>query len=136
MVRYIEYMVAKLTKLIIALLPLMLLSSQANADVSVGAVFSKGDISIIAGWYQDHRAPSVRGNGKKKPKGLPPGIAKNLARGKPLPPGIAKQVFPAGLIALLPQPPSGYERIVVDGKVLLVHIATPCRCRPAQRSSL
>ena len=28
---------------------------------------------------------------------LPPGIAKNLARGKPLPPGIAKKAVPAGM---------------------------------------
>jgi hypothetical protein len=59
----------------------------------------------------------------KKAKGLPPGIAKNLARGKPLPPGIAKQYLPTGLRDLLP-PPRGFERIIVDGKVLLVEIAT------------
>ena len=92
--------------------------------MAVGIAFSKGEISVIAQWYDDHRVPISNGKGKNKAKGLPPGIAKNLARGKPLPPGIAKQVFPAGLIALLPQPPSGYERIIVDGKVLLVHIAT------------
>jgi Ni/Co efflux regulator RcnB len=55
---------------------------------------------------------------------LPPGIAKNLARGKPLPPGIAKQQLPDGLVHALPAPPRGYERIVVDGKVLLVDMAT------------
>ena len=55
---------------------------------------------------------------------LPPGIAKNLQRGKPLPPGIAKQVLPSGLIAQLPPPPKGFERIEVAGKVLLVEIAT------------
>ncbi|MCJ7592082.1 MAG: hypothetical protein MUO51_12095 [Woeseiaceae bacterium] len=54
-------------------------------------------------------------NGKKQPKALPPGIEKNLARGKPLPPG---------LIALRPSPPHGFERIIVDGKVLLVEVAT------------
>jgi Ni/Co efflux regulator RcnB len=51
-------------------------------------------------------------------------IAKNLARGKPLPPGIAKQQLPDGLVHALPAPPRGYERIIVDGKVLLVEIAT------------
>jgi Ni/Co efflux regulator RcnB len=55
---------------------------------------------------------------------LPPGIAKNLARGKALPPGIAKQYLPGDLAAELPRPPVGYERIIVDGKILLVEIAT------------
>ena len=60
----------------------------------------------------------------KKSKGLPPGIAKNLARGKPLPPGIAKQQLPQDLVRLLPSVHTGYERVVVDGRVLLVDIAT------------
>jgi hypothetical protein len=111
-------------KIVLVLLPMFFLTSQANADVGVGIVFSKGEINVIAQWYDEHRAPVSNGKGRKKPKGLPPGIAKNLARGKPLPPGIAKQVLPPGLITLLPRPPSGYERIIVDGKVLLVHIAT------------
>jgi len=61
---------------------------------------------------------------KKGNKGLPPGIAKNLQRGKPLPPGIANQTLPVGLIDLLPPAPDGFERIVLSGKVLLVEIAT------------
>ncbi len=34
---------------------------------------------------------------------LPPGIAKNVARGKPLPPGIAKRALPADLLAVGPK---------------------------------
>ena len=111
--------------ILIAALSLLLLSNQVVADASVSAVFSKAEISVIAQWYSDYPKTSVRvGGGKKKPKGLPPGIAKNLTRGKPLPPGIAKQVLPEGLIALLPPAPRGFERIVVDGKVMLVEVAT------------
>ncbi len=55
---------------------------------------------------------------------MPPGIEKNLARGKALPPGIAKQVLPDGLLKRLPPAPHGYERILVSGRVLLVEIAT------------
>ena len=55
---------------------------------------------------------------------LPPGIRRRLERGKPLPPGIAKQHLPDGLIRTLPAPPKGYERVIVDGRVLLVEIAT------------
>lgn len=54
---------------------------------------------------------------------LPPGIARNLARGKPLPPGIAKRYAPAGLLRqLAPRP--GYEILVVGASILLVHAAT------------
>ena len=54
---------------------------------------------------------------------LPPGIAKNLARGKALPPGIAKRSLPSGLQTRLPSYP-GHEVIIVDRNVILVDIAT------------
>jgi len=44
--------------------------------------------------------------GGQKP--LPPGIRKNLMRGKPLPPGIAKKRLPDPYLAWLPSRP-GYE---------------------------
>jgi len=99
------------------------LPSRAGAEVTVGVVFSDGEISVIGAWYRDHGTASPKGGGKKQ-KGLPPGIAKNLARGKPLPPGIAKKFLPDGLQHALPPPPKGYERIIVDRDVLLVEIAT------------
>jgi len=112
-------------KLVLVAALLLFSPVHASADASVSVAFSKGEISIIAQWFSEHPKTSHRGgNGNKKPKGLPPGIAKNLARGKPLPPGIAKQVLPRGLIELLPPAPHGFERIVVDGKVLLVEVAT------------
>ena len=114
----------KLAISLLFVLPLFALGTNAVADVGVNVAFSKGEVSIIAEWYSDHGTPSLRGKGAKKPKGLPPGIAKNLARGKPLPPGIAKQVLPQGLVTLLPPVPHGYERIIVDGKVLLVEVVT------------
>jgi len=56
-------------------------------------------------------------------KPLPPGIRKNLARGKPLPPGIAKQYAPAPMIARLPVY-AGHEWRVVGTDLVLVTIAT------------
>ena len=98
--------------------------SSAVADVEVSVVFSNDEIRIISVWYRDHGslADKKRGNGKRN--GLPPGIAKNLTRGKSLPPGIAKQYLPDRLRKTLPAPPAGYERVVVYGKILLVEIAT------------
>ena len=67
-----------------------------------------------------------KGKSKKKgeKKGLPPGIAKNLERGKPLPPGIAKRDLPHGLDSSLPDVDDGYERTVVGNDVVLVEIDT------------
>jgi Ni/Co efflux regulator RcnB len=98
------------------------LASLADAGIAVG--FSDEEIRIIGAWYEDHGAAADTGKSKHRQKGLPPGIAKNLARGKPLPPGIAKQHLPDGLVHALPAPPRGYERIIVDGRILLVEIAT------------
>ncbi|MEX6504202.1 anti-virulence regulator CigR family protein [Pseudomonas zhanjiangensis] len=53
---------------------------------------------------------------------LPPGIAKNLARGKPLPPGIAKN-FDGRVASQLPHY-DGYEWKRVGTDVVLVAVAT------------
>lgn len=54
---------------------------------------------------------------------LPPGIRKNLARGKPLPPGIAKKAVPPSMLARLPAYP-GYEWRVAGSDLILVALAT------------
>jgi Ni/Co efflux regulator RcnB len=110
--------------LLAALLMLIAAPVPAMADVGVSVEFSNEEIRVISAWYEAHGSGADKGKGKNKHKGLPPGIAKNLSRGKPLPPGIAKQHLPDGLVHALPAPPRGYERIIVDGKVLLVEIAT------------
>ena len=56
-------------------------------------------------------------------KSLPPGIAKNLARGKPLPPGIAKKMVPSRMLSRLPGH-AGYEWRVAGNDLILVAIAT------------
>lgn len=119
--------IAVFAALLIGLMPM-----QATAgEIGISVEFSDKEISVISAYYRDHSASySQKGNGKKGngnskgQKSLPPGIAMNLQRGKSLPPGIAKQVLPTGLIDLLPAPPRGFERLEVDGKVLLVEIAT------------
>ncbi|MCW8111148.1 anti-virulence regulator CigR family protein [Yersinia intermedia] len=54
---------------------------------------------------------------------LPPGIAKNLARGKPLPPGIAKKAVPASLLEQLPSYP-GYEWRIAGNDLVLIALST------------
>ena len=91
------------------------------ADAGVSVTFSDAEVRIISAWYDDHE-PKKRGKAKRGE--LPPGIAKNLARGKSLPPGIAMQHLPQELQRALPAMPAGYDRIIVDGKILLVEVAT------------
>jgi len=54
---------------------------------------------------------------------LPPGIRKNLARGKPLPPGIAKKLGNSQMLSQLPQH-EGYQWQVCGSDLVLVSIAT------------
>ena len=109
---------------LIALVATLGLQSSVSAEFRAGVVFSKDEVSVIASWYRDHGSTAKQKKRGKKSGSLPPGIAKNLERGKPLPPGIAKQYLPDSLVHQLPAPPRGFERIVVDGKVLLVEVAT------------
>jgi hypothetical protein len=53
---------------------------------------------------------------------LPPGIQKNLARGKPLPPGIAKKLD-GRLLGQLPHY-DGYEWMQAGADLILVAVAT------------
>jgi hypothetical protein len=93
-------------------------SGRANAaDVLLEATITAVEATII---QQYIAANGVAAFGP--PEGLPPGIAKNLARGKPLPPGIAKRYLPQNLLTQLPRP--GYEWLVVDNDILLVLAAT------------
>lgn len=54
---------------------------------------------------------------------LPPGIRKNLARGKPLPPGIAKKIVSSSLLSRLPRH-DGYEWRIAGTDLVLISIAT------------
>lgn len=110
-----------LVSISIGVLAVLSAPTAAAADAGISVTFSDAEVRIITAWYDDH-APKTRGKGKHG--GLPPGIAKNLARGKSLPPGIAKQHLPQELQRALPAAPAGFDRIIVDGKVLLVEAAT------------
>ncbi len=54
-------------------------------------------------------------------KPLPPGIRKNLARGKPIPPGIARTRLPQGYVDRLPRY-QGYEWRGYGSDLVLVHL--------------
>ena len=64
-------------------------------SVIAGLLLSDHDRSTITRYFQQHPQPATA---------LPPGVAKNLARGKPLPPGIAKRGLPNALTSRLSIP--------------------------------
>ncbi|WNF45682.1 anti-virulence regulator CigR family protein [Pseudomonas sp. SG20056] len=87
-----------------------------DSDVRVdirGPSIDIGQVRIILGDNRDLIGPA---------QSLPPGIRKNLARGKPLPPGIAKR-FDNRLLGQLPHY-EGYEWRQAGTDVVLVALAT------------
>ena len=85
-----------------------------NAANARNKRFSNKDVLVIKKYYSANQFPVTT---------LPPGIAKNLLRGKPLPPGIAKVFLPSDLMSQLPAYP-GYEYLVAGKDVLLVNSTT------------
>jgi len=57
-------------------------------------VFRESDQATFHTYFATHKIAA---------QSLPPGIAKNVARGKPLPPGIAKRALPTDLLAVAPR---------------------------------
>lgn len=102
-------------------------STRVSGTVSAGPVsvtLSAEQTATVRAWYGQSVSGNGNGNGRGRNGGLPPGIARNLERGKPLPPGIAKQYLPQNVLVQLPSPGTGIEYIVVAGKLLLVEAAT------------
>lgn len=86
-----------------------------RGDVVADVVYA-GITAVLAREY-------ARDLGLRGYSSLPPGIRKNLARGKPLPPGIAKKMVPGSLLSRLPRHP-GYEWRIAGTDLILVSIAT------------
>lgn len=82
-------------------------------DWDHGPSINRGSILGIVGGARNYWSPGPA---------LPPGIQKNLARGKPLPPGIAKKLD-GRLLGQLPRY-DGYEWQQVGTDLILVALAT------------
>ena len=80
-----------------------------------GVTLSVAVRTQIQEFYASHHAHDV--------EALPPGIRRNLARGKPLPPGIARKAPPADLRTRV-HLHEGYELVEVGLDVFLVEVAT------------
>jgi hypothetical protein len=104
-------------------------------QASVSMVFGDRERRIIGDYYKNHtnqyKKSHWKGKGKRKGKGLPPGLAKKgghlppgLAKKGHLPPGIRKKMLPRDLITQLPPPSPGTEVIIYNNQVALVEINT------------
>jgi len=69
-------------------------NGESKSSTSVVVVFRDSDRATFHNYFVTHQISA---------EALPPGIAKNVARGKPLPPGIAKRAVPPDLLALGPK---------------------------------
>ena len=100
-------------------------------------VISTSEREVIQSYVTERSIPAKPG---KKPKGLPPGLAKKLERGGSLPPGWEKKfvvgetvppdVFkicvplPRAITVKLPPPPTGTILIGVEGKIARIEKET------------
>ena len=69
-------------------------ATSGGSAPGVVVVFRDSDQATFRDYFVKHRVSATA---------LPPGIAKNVARGKPLPPGIAKRAVPKDLLVLGPK---------------------------------
>lgn len=96
---------------------------------SARKVFSETERRVIRDYYGDrHGGPGDKGGDKGRGPGkhgkLPPGLQMQLEKNGRLPPGLEKKALPPGLAGQLPPAPKGYERVIVDSDVVLVHTAS------------
>ena len=96
----------------------------ATAEAGVSVTLSASQVALVKDYFGTEAVAGSSSRRRGRNGGLPPGIARNLQRGKPLPSGIARQVLPGDLLVRLPGTPSGLEYLVVAGKLLLVETAT------------
>ena len=94
-----------------------------TGDVSAKVEFGKRDVDILKTHYTaKHRGKSKHTPpGHAKRGGYPPGIAKQLQRGKGLPPGLDREPLPADLERKLTPLPAGYVRVRVGADLVIMH---------------
>lgn len=94
---------------------------------TVRKVFTEAERRTIRDYYGDsHGTPRDKGRGRGPGRHgkLPPGLQMQLEKNGRLPPGLEKKALPPGLSGQLPPAPKGYERVIVDSDVVLVHTAS------------
>jgi hypothetical protein len=96
----------------------------AKAAKQTYPAFRDAEIRILLDFYRPgsgHLPPGIARKGE-----FPPGIMKQLARGKGLPPGLAAKLepLPEPLARQFPPPPPGYRRALCGNFALLLEDST------------
>jgi hypothetical protein len=94
---------------------------RGGAGASSALEFSPRDQRIIRDYYAGSTSNLPPGLAKRGGH-LPPGLERQLQRNGTLPPGLQKRVqpFPAELDSQLPRLPSGYSRVYLEGRALIL----------------
>lgn len=91
----------------------------AGAAAAAALIFSDRDQQVIRSFVREGKGLPP---GLAKRDRLPPGLERQLRRNGTLPPGLQKKVqpFPVALEEQLPKIPSGYSRVFVAGRALIL----------------
>lgn len=86
--------------------------------------FRDAEVRILLDFYRPGSGNLPPGIARKGE--FPPGILKQIARGKGLPPGLANKLepFPPPLARLFPAPPPGYRRMICGTLALMLDDST------------
>lgn len=97
---------------------------KSGNTVAASVSITKADRELITGWFHNNLAGLPPGLAKREQ--LPPGLQKQLVKNGTLPPGLQKKVqpLPAALEHQLPPLPTGYQRVMVGGSVVLMNQKT------------
>jgi hypothetical protein len=93
-----------------------------EGSTRIAVTFSDADRRAIHDYYAALAVPARGGHGHNPhggPQALPPGIRKQIARGKGLPPGLNREPLPVALERRLAPLPDGYVRVLLGTDVVL-----------------
>jgi hypothetical protein len=93
----------------------------AMASMAQALEFSEHDRNIIRNYFRAQSSNLPPGLAKRGGR-LPPGLERQLQKNGTLPPGLQKRIqpFPDDLTRQLPRIPSGYSRVILAGRALLL----------------
>lgn len=91
------------------------------SEAAQAPVFTQSDQRLIRSYFSSGGRGLPPGLAKRGGR-LPPGLERHLQRNGTLPPGLQKRVqpFPAELTQQLPSLPSGYSRVILAGRALIL----------------
>jgi hypothetical protein len=110
------------TRLGLALLVVLALPAEGQSGTAKGKASGRGEAKVTHARASDTEIRIVReyySDPSRKPKPIPPGIWKNLGRGKKVPPGMSRTRLPGAVVERMPRR-QGAEWWIAGDRVLLI----------------